>query len=67
MGKFKSYPNLSEFCLTLFAMTYTIPYSKRAFFGLSESVIHVNGTQIFANLDFREVLIQHIFLAHCEM
>ena len=34
---------------------YTILYSERAFFGLSESVIHVNGTQIFANLDFREV------------
>ena len=34
------------------------PYSKRAFFWLSESVIHVNGTQIFSNLDFREVWVQ---------
>ena len=24
---------------------------------LSESIVHINGTQIFANLDFREVCI----------
>ena len=46
------YLNLSGFCLTLVVTPYTIPYSKRASFGLSESAIHVNGTQIFANLDF---------------
>ena len=24
---------------------------------LSESIVHINGTQIFANLDFREVCV----------
>ena len=49
------YLNLIGFCLTLHATPYTIPYSERAFFGLSESIVLVNGTQKFASLDFREV------------
>ena len=44
------YLNQSGFCLTLHATAYTIPYSERSFFGLSEF-----GTQKFASLDFREV------------
>ena len=49
------YLNLSGFCLTLHAMPYTPPYSERAFFGLSESIVLVNGTQKFASLEFRAV------------
>ena len=49
------YLNLSGYGPTLHATPYNIPYSERAFFGLPESVVHVNGTQIFASLDFRKV------------
>ena len=49
------YLNPSGFCLTLHATPYTIPYSERAFFGLSESIVLVNGTHKLASLDFREV------------
>ena len=49
------YLNLSGFYLTLHAAPYTIPYSERAFIGLLESIVLVNGTQKFASLDFREV------------
>ena len=40
--------------MKLFAMPYSIPYSERALFGLSESVVLANGTQISTNLAFRE-------------
>ena len=49
------YLNLSGFCLTLYVSPSTIPYYERAFFGLLESMVLVNGTQKFASLDFREV------------
>ena len=43
--------------MTLHATHYTIPYSERAFFGLSESMVLVNGTQIMNYLDLREVCV----------
>ena len=41
--------------MTLFAMHYTSPDSERASYEDSEYMVLVNGTQKFANFDFREV------------
>ena len=41
--------------MTLFATHYTMPDSERASHEDSEYMVFVNGTQKFANLDFREV------------
>ena len=41
--------------MAIFAMPYFTPYFERVFYGLSESKVLVNGTQIFTSLDFKEV------------
>ena len=43
--------------MTLFAIHYTTPDSERASHEDYEYMVLVNGTQKFANLDFREVYV----------
>ena len=38
-----------------YALPYSILFSERVFFGFSESVVLVNGSQISTKLDFRDV------------
>ena len=51
----------------LFAKSYSASYSERVFFGLSESMVLVNGTQKFASLDFREVWCADQGLKSCNL